>query len=125
MQKPTDQDLDISVAAMLRFGITVSALVVFAGALLYLRHPWLKIPDYSRFHAADPSLRTITGILLGALHLRAQCIIQLGLLVLIATPVARVVFCVAGFARQRDRLYELISSAVLLILIFSLTRGTF
>ncbi len=120
MARPTDQELDISVAGMLRFGVTLSALVVLAGGLLFLRRPWMAIPDYSHFQPGDSSLRTIPGIFQGVLGLHAQSIIQLGLVVLIATPVARVVFCVVGFVRQRSHLYAVISVAVLLILLFSL-----
>jgi uncharacterized membrane protein len=123
MSKPTDQELDIIVAGMLRFGVTLSALVVLAGGLLILRHPWSAIPDYSHFQAGDISLRTIGGIFHGAVRLHAQSIIQLGLIVLIATPVARVVFCVVGFIRQRSHLYVLISVAVLMILLFSLANS--
>jgi uncharacterized membrane protein len=123
MRKPTDHELDLSVAAMLRFGVTLSALVVLAGGLLYLRHPWLKIPDYSHFHAVVNSLCTVTGIVGGAIHLQPRSIIQLGLVLLIATPVARVIFCVAGFARQRNLLYVVVSSVVLIVLIFSLTQA--
>ncbi|MGA7342758.1 MAG: DUF1634 domain-containing protein [Terracidiphilus sp.] len=123
MHKPTDQELDISVAAMLRFGVTLSALVVFAGGLLYLQHPWVKIPAYSHLHAAVTPLCTVTGIVGGAIHLQPRSLIQLGLVLLIATPVARVVFCVVGFARQRDLLYVAVSSVVLIVLIFGLTQG--
>jgi uncharacterized membrane protein len=93
MSKPTDQEIDISVAGMLRFGVTLSTLVVLAGGLLSMRHPWSAIPDYSHFQAGDISLRTIPGIFHGALRLHAQSVMQLGLIVLIATPVARVVCC--------------------------------
>ncbi len=123
MSQPTDQDVDISVAAMLRFGITLAAIVVFAGGVLYLRHPWSPIPNYAHFHSAGPSLSTLSGIFHGLLHLHPQSIIQFGLLLLIATPVARVVFCVIGFARQKSRLYVLVSSIVLLVLIYSLSSG--
>jgi uncharacterized membrane protein len=57
-----------------------------------------------------------------AFHLNADGVIQVGLLLLIATPIARVVFCVIGFARQRDILYVAISSFVLAILFYSLAR---
>ncbi len=123
MRRPTDQELDISVAAMLRLGVTLAALVVLGGGLLSLRHPWSVIPDYSHFHAVGAPLRTLAGIARGAVRLSPPSIVQLGLLLLIATPVARVVFCVVGFARQRSRLYVLISSAVLTILLFSLAHG--
>jgi uncharacterized membrane protein len=123
MSKPTDHELDVSIAGMLRFGVTLAAVVVLAGGLLYLRHPWSAIPDYSHFNADGSSLRTLTGLFHGLVHLNPESIIQFGLLLLIATPVARVVFCVVGFARQRDRLYVLVSSIVLLILIYSLSKG--
>jgi uncharacterized membrane protein len=125
MRRPTDQELDISVAGMLRFGVTLSALVVLAGGLLFLRHPWSAIPDYSHFRAVDSSLRSFSGILRGAVRLSPPSIIQLGLIVLIATPVMRVVFCVVGFARQRSRLYVLISFTVLMVLLISLANSAF
>jgi uncharacterized membrane protein len=123
MSKPTDHDLDLSVAGMLRFGVTLAACVVLAGGVLYLKHPWRPIPDYSHFHAASESLRSFGGVFNGALHLEPRHIIQLGLLVLIATPFVRVVYCVWGFARQRDRLYVAISATVLAVLLYSLTQA--
>jgi uncharacterized membrane protein len=123
MAAPTDHDLDLSVAAMLRFGVTLAALVVLAGGILALRHPWTPAPDYSHFHPANASLRSVSGVLHGVVQLSPPCIVQLGLLLLIATPVARVAFCIVGFARQRDRLYVSISSLVFLILLYSLVTG--
>jgi uncharacterized membrane protein len=55
-----------------------------------------------------------------ALALRGRGIVQLGLLFLIATPVARVAFAAFGFAIERDWLYVGISSFVLLVLLYSL-----
>ena len=60
---------------------------------------------------------------MGVARFDAASVIQLGILLLIATPVVRVVFCVVGFARQRDRLYVAVSSLVLAILIYSLMSG--
>lgn len=123
MSRPTDQDLDISVAAMLRFGVSLSALVVLIGGVLWLRHPLVVHPDYTHFNPGDPALRTLTGTIQGTIDFAPKSIIQLGLIVLIATPVARVVFCVIGFARQRNLLYVAVSSVVLTILLYSLIRG--
>jgi len=53
--------------------------------------------------------------------MHAHGIIQLGLLLLIATPVARVAFSVVAFAAERDWLYVAITLIVLAILIYSLT----
>jgi uncharacterized membrane protein len=122
MSQPTDHDLDLSVAAMLRIGVTLAAIVVLAGGILSLRHPHTTPADYSHFNPGTESLRTLTGIVRGTLHLDPQSIIQLGLVLLIATPVARVILCIIGFARQRSALYVTISSIVLAILLYSLTR---
>jgi uncharacterized membrane protein len=46
-------------------------------------------------------------------------IIQLGILLLIATPVARVAFALVAFAIERDRLYVAVSLIVLAVLLFS------
>ena len=46
-------------------------------------------------------------------------IIQMGLLLLIATPVARVVFSVFAFAVQRDSLYVAVTLVVLVVLALS------
>jgi uncharacterized membrane protein len=119
---PTDKEIDLSVAAMLRFGVTLAAVIVFLGGLLSLRHPRRPVPDYLHFHA-DAALSSIASIFRGAFHLDPPSITQLGLLLLIATPVARVLFCVVGFARQRDRLYVVISATVLAILLFSLIKA--
>jgi uncharacterized membrane protein len=62
-------------------------------------------------------------ILAGAVALRARSIIQLGLLILIATPIARVAFSFIGFALERDRSYLFITAIVLTILLYSLING--
>jgi uncharacterized membrane protein len=123
MTKPTDKELDCSTAKMLKAGVTLAAAVVFAGGLLLLRHPFTQIPDYSHYHAVEPSLRSVTGVASAAFHLDPRGLVQLGLMLLIATPVARVVFCLYGFIRQRDKLYTVISSLVLIILLYSLSKG--
>jgi uncharacterized membrane protein len=46
-------------------------------------------------------------------------IIQLGVLLLIATPVARVGFALVAFAIERDKLYIAVSLTVLAVLLFS------
>ena len=97
---------------------------VVVGGVLYLRHPSMAMPDFTRFHAPQDSLRTIAGIIRGTLQMDAASIIQLGLLVLIATPVARVALCIVGFARQRDKIYSVgISIGVFAILMYSLIHG--
>ena len=121
MKPLTDKELDATIANMLRLGVTLAAAVVFLGGILSLRNLPTTIPDYAHFQPA--TISTLSGLLHAAAHLDPAGIIQLGLLLLIATPILRVVFCVVGFALQRDRLYVAISTSVLLILLYSLFRG--
>ncbi len=123
MATPSDQELDVSVAVVLRIGVTLSAAVVILGGVLLGKHLFSPVPDYTHFHPGDPGLRSVTGIVQGAVHFTPKSVIQLGLLLLIATPVARVVLCLVGFARQRNILYVAVSTGVLLVLILSFVRA--
>jgi uncharacterized membrane protein len=123
MTRPTDQDLDQSVAVVLRIGVTLSAAVVIVGAILMRHQLFSPVPDYTHFHPGNPELRSIARIIRGALRFTPNSMVQLGLLLLIVTPVARVVLCVVGFARQRDLLYIAVSTLVLLVLILSFVRA--
>jgi uncharacterized membrane protein len=76
--------------------------------------------DYRVFRGEPSELRGVGGILRNAIALRSGGIIQLGLLLLIATPVAGVAFSIFGFAQERDRLYVVVAATVLLILAYSL-----
>lgn len=123
MQVFKDKQMDLAIGKLLRFGVIFSAILVFLGGILYLRNPLRSAPKYGHFLAESTSLERVTGVLRGAIHLDANSVIQLGLLFLIATPVARVAFCIVGFARQKDRLYIVVSSSVFFILIYSLIEG--
>jgi len=80
------------------------------------------IPDYKVFRGVPPELRGVTGIVREAVSLNPLGLIQFGLLLLIATPVARVAFSVAAFALQRDRTYVAVTLFVLAVVLLSLTR---
>ena len=94
--------------------------MVFAGGVWYLaRYGWTQ-PDYRRFRGEPAHLRSVAAILRTAFQGRPRSLIQLGLVLLIATPVARVAFSVFAFAVQRDRLYVAITLVVLAVLLGSL-----
>jgi uncharacterized membrane protein len=122
MEETDRQDLqmEIVVGALLRTGVLVSACVVLAGGIVYLIRHGKALPDYHTFHGEPEHLRSIKDIVLMAVSLRGRNIIQLGALLLIATPVARVAFSVYGFAREGDRKYVVITLVVLGLLIYSL-----
>jgi uncharacterized membrane protein len=76
--------------------------------------------DYGVFRGEPADLRDVRGIIRDTLALRGRGIIQLGLLLLIATPVARVAFSIFGFAKEGDRLYVVFTLIVFSILLYSL-----
>ena len=115
-----DTVIDQRIGILLRVGMLLSAFVVLIGGILYLAQHGRSIPDYHVFHGAPPHLSTLSGIALGAIHGNDLAVIQLGLLLLIATPVARVAFSVGAFALQKDFLYVVISAMVLAVLLYSL-----
>jgi uncharacterized membrane protein len=119
----TDEDVDRVLGRVLQIGVAVSAAIVLCGAAIYLTKRVDVAPDYRVFRGEPIDLRSVSGILADARAWSGRGLIQLGLLVLIATPIARVVFSVIGFTRQRDWLYVGITVIVLALLTFSITGG--
>ena len=119
----TDEQAEQIIGNLLGIGVRIAAAVVSFGGLVYLLRHGAAHPHYQVFRGEPAYLRTISGIVTEALSLRARALIQFGLLLLIATPVARVAFSVFTFARQHDRTYVVVTLIVLSILIFSLAGG--
>jgi uncharacterized membrane protein len=116
----SDERVEQAMGNLLRWGVILAATVVLAGGAVYLiRHGGEKA-DYGEFEGESVELRQPSGIVSSAMELRGRGLIQLGLLLLIATPVARVVFSVFAFAVQRDRLYVVLTLVVLGVLGWSL-----
>jgi uncharacterized membrane protein len=119
----TEQEVEGIVGNLLRVGVMLAAVVVFAGGVLYLIRHGSSVPDYRVFHGEPTDLRGISGIVSDVVALRSRGIIQLGLLLLVATPVARVAFSTFAFARQRDHTYVIVTLSVLAVLLYSLVGG--
>jgi uncharacterized membrane protein len=115
-----DRRLENIIGQLLRAGVLLSAAVVAIGGILYLIFERGAHVSYRTFVAGGPDMRTVSGISHAALHLSSEGLMQAGLMLLILTPIARVVLAVVGFALERDRLYAVISFIVLAILTFSL-----
>jgi uncharacterized membrane protein len=118
-----DRRIEVTIGGLLRVGVLLAAAIVMAGGLLYLAQSYSHPVSYRVFQPDGPELRTVGGILHSAMGLHSEGLMQLGLLVLIATPIARVIFAVIGFALERDRLYVLVSLIVLAVLLFSLMNA--
>jgi uncharacterized membrane protein len=119
----SDEKVESIMGNLLRAGVILAATVVLFGGLIYLIRHGTAQPSYQMFRGEPTDLKTIRGIWRDALSFRGRGIIQLGLLLLILTPVARVGFSVYAFARQRDWTYVTFTLIVLGLLVFSLSNG--
>ena len=97
----------------------VSAAVVFAGGCVYLARHAHEPADYRVFRGEPAEFRTIPGVIQSVLNGRGRGLIQLGLLLLIATPIVRVFLSIIGFAIERDRIYVIFTAIVLIVLLYS------
>jgi uncharacterized membrane protein len=119
-----DQDLDRLLGSLLRFGVLLSATVVLAGGAVHLaEHGSDPARRYDDFGNQPEYLRHVGTVCQHAARGDGRAIIQLGILLLIATPIARVVFSVFAFFVQRDYLYVGVTVIVLIILLYSLLFG--
>ncbi len=118
-----DRHLEIEMGMLLRIGVLLAAAVVLAGGAFYVVQYHAATISFHSFVEESANLRTVGGIVVSAIHLHSLGLIQLGLLLLIATPVARVAFAVVGFHLERDRMYTVVSLIVLAVLVFSLLRA--
>jgi uncharacterized membrane protein len=116
----TDQRIENLLGNLLRAGVLFSALVVSVGGVIYLLRHGHSPVDFRVFRGEPADLRDVRGIIRDTLKLRGRGIIQLGLLLLIATPVARVALSIFGFAKERDRMYVVFTLIVFSILLYSL-----
>ena len=119
----TDQRIDEIMGMVLRTGVVLAALVVLAGGVVYLSRHQVPLTNYRVFQGEPVELRTVSGIVQEALAFRGRELIQLGLLILIATPIARVAFSFFAFLYQRDWTYVLVTVIVLGLLFYSLLGG--
>jgi uncharacterized membrane protein len=112
-----------TVGRLLQAGVLVAAAVVIAGGVALLAQYGHTTADFREFHGERSALQSVGGIVRAALALDSRAVVQLGLVLLIATPVARVALTLAAFARQRDRLYVGLTSVVLVLLLYGLLWG--
>ena len=118
--KPTDQQFEMFLGQLLRTGVLIAALIAFTGGVLFLAYFGGARHDYRTFHGVPEEFTQVSQIFHGAIGWQPLAIIQLGILVLIATPVARVLFSMLGFALERDWMYVAITAIVLALLLYSL-----
>ena len=115
-----DERLEKVVSVLLIAGVSLAALVVLSGGACFLWRHGADRPDYRVFHSVEQQYRSVGGVLGTAAPSDCRGIIQLGLLLLICTPIARVAFSMAGFALEHDWTYVTLTAIVLAILVYGL-----
>jgi uncharacterized membrane protein len=118
-----DHRVDTLLAYVLLAGVLAAAVLVFSGGVIYLYTHWRATAVYDVFRGQPPELRSVAGAFRSARALTGEGLIELGLLLLIATPIARVALSVILFALQRDWLYVGVTLLVLALLTYSLLAG--
>lgn len=119
--------VDTAISRLLRAGVLVSMGVVVLGLVITFAHHPRYISsrtDLSELTSADATYAHDMGEVLQLIREgRGQGIVMLGLLLLIATPVARVAFSIVAFVIERDHLYVTITVLVLTLLLTSFAIG--
>ena len=120
---PSDHAVEQLVGRVLQVGVLVAALTVLVGVVMMLARGGASPAAFHTFHPATSTLRSVGGILRGARTLDGGAVVQLGLVLLVATPVTRVALTLVAFLLQRDRLYVVLTAVVLGLLLWGLVHG--
>lgn len=118
-----DKDIQLLLGHVLRIGTLVSVGVVLIGGIFFIYRHGHSISDYHTFKGAPGFVQHPSSVFHGILALKGQAMIQLGIVLLIATPILRIIFSAIGFALEKDYLYVGISVLVLCIIFISLLSG--
>ncbi len=122
--------IEILISDILRWGVALSlGLMVLGTALVFLRADTYgagggNAEDLARLIALEHTIpHSLSWLGRGLLALDGQAVIVLGLLLLIATPVLRVVASVLVYLRERDWAYAGITGTVLALLVLCFLLG--
>lgn len=119
-----DRDVEKIVGKLLRFGVITASLVVLLGGILFLvQNGTQSRPDYHIFIGEENDFITFDGIFKGLFTFKPMAIIQFGVLLLIITPILRIIFSLFAFILEKDKLYVVITLIVLAIILGSTFSG--
>ena len=122
--------VEIVISELLRWGVYGSLLLLVTGTVVSFLHPETygsgggSADDLHRLVTAGATFpRTLSWLGHGLRQCQGQAIIVAGLLLLIATPVIRVLVSIIAFALERDRAFVVITTVVFLVLLVSFALG--
>ncbi|MBO9729504.1 MAG: DUF1634 domain-containing protein [Chitinophaga sp.] len=118
-----DKDIQQLIGKQLRIGVITSSIIVLIGGVIYLIRHGHEQPSYGNFTGVREGLTNLRGIWQGVLENKGMNIIQLGVVLLIATPIIRIAFSVIAFLLEKDYLYVVLTLVVLGVIMFSMSGG--
>ncbi len=116
----SDEHVEVFIGNLLRWGVIVAASVTAIGGAIFLSLHGGRVADYHAFHGQPDALKSVKDVVQNAFRLNPEAMIQLGLLLLIGTPIARVALSLLAFFKQHDRVYIVVTAIVLGVLLYSL-----
>jgi uncharacterized membrane protein len=119
LKKVRDADLEKVIGNLLRYGVLTSSLVVFAGGLVYLIRHGGQLPQYHEFRGEPDKMKKPVLMWEAIRRGEGRPLIQLGLLILVATPIARIAFSFVGYLLEKDYLYAVLTVIVLLVILLN------
>lgn len=121
-RRQDDERMDTEMGRLLQVGVLVASATVLVGGVLFLLAHGAARADFRTFRGEPATLRHVRPMAAAIAHGDPAAIIQLGVFLLIATPIARVVFAAVSFFRERDWMYVAVSVTVLLVLLLGVLR---
>ena len=123
MKKFKDRDMQLLLGQVLRAGTVISVSVVFLGGIIYLFNHGDTVANYRVFIGIPGFIRHFNDLIYNSYILKGQAVIQFGIILLIATPIIRVICSAIGFVLEKDYMYLGISLLVLFIIFISMISG--
>lgn len=120
IRKIKDEDLEKRIGQLLRFGVLLSSMVVLAGGIAYLVRHGSQVPSYHHFTPEPEKMRRPIPMWQAILQGEGRPLIAFGLLLLILTPIARILFSIIGYLLEKDYLYVVITAFVLIVILWNL-----
>lgn len=114
--EPYDSSIHRFMTEFLRALTVVAGLIILLGGILLLLHQGNIQTNFHTFAGEPASLKAVPQVVGSAFHGEALDIVQMGILLLIATPVLRVLFVGIGYLIERDLLYVSVALIVLAVL---------
>lgn len=112
------RDLEASLATVLTAGTALAAAVLLVGLVVYLLRDHGTQLDFKAFVARRQS--GVFGVFRDAAQMDGASVMQLGVVLLILTPVTRVLFTLLAFLYKRDWMYVVVTVIVLSVLLYGL-----